>query len=300
MVRSLTCEERCELGNARLSGAEMLGYCTGEGATPVAWLTYIRHSNGFELLEIAACEREDVEEAFRALLGAMVTMSRESALPASIKFFEERPDREALCKAATAAGFVRLSGLYYASSFADVAMGLRWEAFMKKEERFFRRLVEKGYVNKPLTDIPEADRTTLYAHIKEEYNYNVHEAGQRTPADEENCFFTYRGDRLAAFCVVLRASPTQLIFDFGGAFESERRGGAFLLPLCAFISKLFAYDETQTIVYLFHEDNVEMLNLARNTLRIVIDSVKYKMNYYHAPRESLHPLLARGGGTQGP
>jgi hypothetical protein len=269
------------------SDMEMLGCCAEDGVSPLALLAFVRGPRGFEILGIYSRESGGIEEAFRALLRALAAMSRENGLLASIKFFDNRPDCGALCKAASESGFVRLPGLYYASSFLDGAMKLRWEDLMRKKEKFFLRLAEKGYQNKTLADIPADDRPLFCDAIKKEFNYNIGGAGLKMPLDEKNCFFAFRGGELAAFCVVRRASPTQLIFDFGAAKKRERRSGAFMLPLCAFISGNFVWN-AQTVVYLFHEDNVEMLNLARSTLRVVIDSVKYKMNYCYMPDENFN------------
>jgi hypothetical protein len=270
------------------SDMEMLGCYAEDEVSLLALLAFVRCTQGFEILGIYSRESCGIEEAFRALLSALAAMSRESGLPASIKFFDTRPDCGALCKAASESGFVRFSGLYFAYTFLDGATRLRWEDFMGRKGKFFLRLAEKGYENKTLADIPAADRLLLCDAIKKEFNYDIDGAGSKVPLDEKNCFFAFRGGELTAFCAVRRASPTQLIFDFGAAKKRERRSGAFMLPLCSFISGNFVQN-AQTVVYLFHEDNVEMLNLARGTLRVVIDSVKYKMNYCYVPDGNFHP-----------
>jgi hypothetical protein len=206
-------------------------------------------------------------------------------VPVSLRFFEDRPDCETLRRAARGSGFVRLPGLYCAKSLADAALGRRWEAFKERRRRFFERLAAKGYENIPLTDIGVSERAELFGGIKNEYNYDAEGASRsrKIMADEENCFFTFRASRLAAFCFVLRPSPTQMIFDFGGASVREKNSGVFLMPLSAFISKTYKYPMTQTIMYLFHENNAEMLNLAKRSISIVIDSTRYKANYYYSP-----------------
>jgi hypothetical protein len=177
-----------------------------------------------------------------------------------------------------------------AMSCADDEVRCLGEDFKIRKRKFFERLAAKGYRNVPLSEISAARREELYSEIKKEYGYDPASASIRAPADEENCFFTFRGSRLSAFCFGLRPSPTQMIFDFGGASAGEKYSGAFLMPLSAYITKTYSYPSEQTVVYLFHEDNMEMINLANHTLSGVIRSTRYKANYVCYPRGSSNDL----------
>jgi hypothetical protein len=269
--------------NPYFSDAEAIAFSEDAEAEAAAAALFVRHARSFDVREIRDSRREGHYGHYKALLDALVSMANERNAAISLRFFEERPDCAALCGAALDAGFARLPGLCSAVSYADEALGRRWEDFKKRRSRFFERLIAKGCKNVPLTDIGGADRRALYDGIRKEYNYDAEAASRRVPADEENCFFTFRASRLAAFCFVLRASPTQMIFDFGGASEREKNSGVFLMPLSAFISRIYTYPAVQTAIYLFHENNTEMLNLAHRTLSIVIDSVKLKANYFYFP-----------------
>ncbi|MDR2780043.1 MAG: hypothetical protein LBB28_02850 [Synergistaceae bacterium] len=264
--------------------AQAVAFCESDGAKALALAIFRRSDRGCDILDIRDIRPEGDDKRCGELLGALVSRAREFGLSISLRFFEERPDYETLCRAASGAGFIKLPGLYSAISHADEAMGKRWEDFKKKRGRFFERLAAKGYRNIPLTDITASERAAIYGEIKKEYNYDAEAAARKIPADEENCFFAFRASHLAAFCFVLRPSPTQMIFDFGGADRRERHRGVFLMPLSAFISKTYRYPETQTIIYLFHENNAEMVNLARHTLSVVIDSAKYKANFFYSPQ----------------
>ncbi|MDR1515759.1 MAG: hypothetical protein LBS45_08690 [Synergistaceae bacterium] len=270
--------------SAYFPDTQAVAFCESDGAKPLSLAVFRRSDQGWDVLDIRDIRPEGDDKRYGELLGALIFRAKKLCLPISLRFFEDRRDYETLCRAASCAGFVKFPGLYSAISHADEAMGNRWEDFKKKRGRFFERLAAKGYRNIPLTDIAASDRAAIYSGIKKEYNYDAEAAARQIPADEENCFFAFRASRLAAFCFVLRPSPTQMIFDFGGANHRERYSGVFLMPLSAFISKTYRYPETQTIIYLFHENNAEMVNLARHTLSIVIDSTKYKANFFYSPR----------------
>lgn len=275
---------------------EALASCDGATGSPSALALFRRHEGAFDVTEMCCARLEGCYGFYRELLAEMISMAKNRDIPVSLRFFNDRPDYETLRRAADSVGFKRLPGLYLATSYSDAeGLGRRWEAFKERRKRFFERLTAKGYRNIPLTEINASDRAALFAHIKREYNYDPEAAARLTPADEENCLFTFRASRLAAFCFVLRPSPTQMVFDFGGVSPDEKNSGAFLMPLSEYITRTYGYPTAQTIVYLFHENNVEMLNMANRTLSIIIDSTRYKANYFY-PSSNVRPFGDRGHG----